>query len=64
LGANRKTARQLELSNRHEIERMQPIGRGLDEKGAIALREKLSRGRIAARLVNVPKCDLLGEACR
>jgi hypothetical protein len=28
----------------------------LDEKGAIVLREKVSRGRIAARLVNVPQC--------
>jgi hypothetical protein len=27
----------------------------LDEKGAIVLREKVSRGRIAARLVNVPQ---------
>ena len=29
---------------------------GLDEKGAIVLREKISRHRIAARLVNVPPC--------
>ena len=29
---------------------------GLDEKGAIVLREKVSRSRIAARLVNVPPC--------
>ena len=29
---------------------------GLDEKGAIVLREKVSRNRIAARLVNVPPC--------
>ncbi len=28
---------------------------GLDDKGAIVLREKLTRGRIAARLANVPK---------
>ena len=35
---------------------------GLDEKGAIVLREKLSRGRIAARLVNVPKCLIGIEA--
>jgi transposase len=28
---------------------------GLDEKGAIVLREKLSRGRIAARLANVAR---------
>ena len=35
---------------------------GLDENGAIVLREKLSRGRIAARLVNVPKCLIGIEA--
>ena len=29
---------------------------GLDEKGAIVLREKVSRNRIAARLVNVSPC--------
>ena len=29
---------------------------GLDDKGAIVLREKLTRGRIAARLANVPQC--------
>src|SRR3974390_758246 len=29
---------------------------GLDEKGAIVLREKVSRTRIAARFVNVPPC--------
>jgi transposase len=29
---------------------------GLDEKGSIVLREKISRHRIAARLVNVPPC--------
>src|SRR5665647_2625482 len=28
----------------------------LDEKGAIVLREKVSRNRISARLVNVPPC--------
>ena len=28
---------------------------GLDEKGAIVLREKVSRTRIAARFVNVPR---------
>ena len=27
---------------------------GLDEKGTIVLREKVARGRIAARLVSVP----------
>ena len=35
---------------------------GLDEKGAIVLREKVSRGRIAARLVNVPPCLIGIEA--
>jgi len=35
---------------------------GLDEKGAIALREKVSRGRVAARLVNVPPCLIGIEA--
>ena len=35
---------------------------GLDDKGAIVLREKLSRGRIAARLANVPKCLIGIEA--
>jgi hypothetical protein len=29
---------------------------GLDEKRTIVLREKVARGRIAARLVNVPQC--------
>ena len=29
---------------------------GLDEKGVVVLREKVSRSRIAARLVNVPPC--------
>jgi len=29
---------------------------GLDQEGAIVLREKVSRTRIAARLVNVPRC--------
>jgi transposase len=35
---------------------------GLDEKGAIVLREKLSRGRIAARLANVARCLIGIEA--
>jgi transposase len=35
---------------------------GLDEKGAIVLREKVSRSRIAARLVNVPPCLIGIEA--
>jgi transposase len=29
---------------------------GLDDNGAIVLREKVSRDRIAARLTNVPQC--------
>ncbi len=35
---------------------------GLDEKGAIVLREKVSRSRIAARLVNVSPCLIGIEA--
>jgi transposase len=35
---------------------------GLDEKGTIVLREKIARGRIAARLVNVPQCLIGIEA--
>jgi transposase len=35
---------------------------GLDEKGAIVVREKVSRSRIAARLVNVPPCLIGIEA--
>ena len=35
---------------------------GLDDKGAIVLREKLTRGRIAARLANVPPCLIGIEA--
>ena len=35
---------------------------GLDDKEAIVLREKLIRGRIAARLANVPKCLIGIEA--
>src|SRR5436190_14427615 len=35
---------------------------GLDEKGAVVLREKVSRNRIAARLVNVPRCLIGIEA--
>ena len=34
---------------------------GLDDQGAIVLREKIARGRIAARLANVPRC-LIGIA--
>lgn len=29
---------------------------GLDDQGAVVLREKVARGRIAARLANVPQC--------
>ena len=29
---------------------------GLDARGAIVLREKVSRGRITARLANLPRC--------
>src|ERR1700680_2523670 len=35
---------------------------GLDEKGTIVLREKVARGRIGARLVNVPQCLIGIEA--
>jgi transposase len=35
---------------------------GLDDKGAIVLREKISRGQITARLANVPRCLIGIEA--
>jgi transposase len=35
---------------------------GLDERGTIVLREKLSRGRIAARFANVSQCLIGIEA--
>jgi hypothetical protein len=35
---------------------------GLDDNGAIVLREKIARGRIAARLANVPRCLIGIEA--
>ena len=35
---------------------------GLDEKGTIVLREKVARGRIAARFLNVPQCLIGIEA--
>jgi transposase len=35
---------------------------GLDDKGAIVLREKVSRGRIASRFANVPRCLIGIEA--
>ena len=34
---------------------------GLDEKGTIVLREKVSRGRVTTRLVNVPPCLIRSE---
>jgi hypothetical protein len=36
---------------------------GLDERGAIALRQKWSRGRVEARLANMPPCLIGMEAC-
>ena len=36
---------------------------GLDSRGAIVLREKVSRGRIALRLANLPPCLVGMEAC-
>ncbi len=36
---------------------------GLDKRGAIALRQKLSRGQVAARLANMPPCLVGMEAC-
>jgi transposase len=35
---------------------------GVDDQGAIVLREKIARGRIAARLANVPRCLIGIEA--
>jgi transposase len=35
---------------------------GLDDRGAIVLREKIARGRITARLANVPRCLIGIEA--
>ena len=35
---------------------------GLDDKGAIVLRDKIARGRIAARFANVPRCLIGIEA--
>ena len=32
---------------------------GLDDNGTIVLREKIARGRIAARLANVPRCRVV-----
>ena len=36
---------------------------GLDKRGAIVLRQKLSRGQVAARLANIPPCLVGMEAC-
>ncbi len=36
---------------------------GLDRKGAIVLRQKLSRGQVQARLANIPACLIGMEAC-
>jgi transposase len=36
---------------------------GLDDKGAIILRHKLSRGQVYARLANNPPCLIGMEAC-
>ena len=36
---------------------------GLDDRGAIVLRQKWSRGQIEARLANMPACLIGMEAC-
>ena len=36
---------------------------GFDERGAIALRQKWSRGQVEARLANMPPCLIGMEAC-
>ena len=36
---------------------------GLDERGAIVVRQKLSRGQIEARLANMAPCLIGMEAC-
>ena len=36
---------------------------GLDDRGAIVLRQKWSRGQVEARLANVPPCLIGIEAC-
>jgi hypothetical protein len=38
------------------------VGESLDDQWAIVLREKIARGRIAARLANVPRCLIGIEA--
>ena len=36
---------------------------GFDERSAIVLRQKLSRGQIAVRFANLPRCLVGMEAC-
>src|SRR5687768_7969063 len=36
---------------------------GLDDRGAIVLRQKWSRGQVEARLANMPPCLIGMEAC-
>ena len=36
---------------------------GLDQRGAIALRQKWSRGQVETRLANMPPCLIGMEAC-
>ncbi len=36
---------------------------GLDQRGAIVLRQKWSRGQVDARLANMPPCLIGTEAC-
>ena len=36
---------------------------GLDVRGAVALRQKWSRGQVEARLANMPRCLIGMEAC-
>jgi transposase len=36
---------------------------GLDQRGAIVLRQKWSRGQIEARIANMPPCLIGMEAC-
>jgi hypothetical protein len=36
---------------------------GLDQRGAIVLRQKWSRGQVEARLANMPPCLIRMEAC-
>jgi transposase len=36
---------------------------GLDDRGAIVLRQKWSRSQVEARLANIPRCLIGMEAC-